>query len=43
MNQDVTGDKDVQAAQKKAGEAATASVGKGGIGEDVGETLSKGL
>lgn len=38
-----TGDEDLDAVQDGVGSGVGGLVGKGGIGEDIGSTLSKGL
>lgn len=43
MSQDVTGDKNVNAAQGKAAHGVGGQLGKGGPGQGAGDTLSKGL
>ena len=43
MGQRVTDDKDVNAAQDSAAQGVGGQVGKGGVGQGVGDTLSKGL
>ena len=41
--QHITEDEDINKVQDEVGKDAGGVVGKGGIGEDVGNTLSKGL
>ena len=41
--QKVTDDKEINDLQDQVGNDAGGLVGKGGVGEDVGSTLSKGL
>lgn len=43
MSQRITDDKNANAAQDQAAQNVGGQVGKGGVGQGVGDTLSKGL